>query len=40
MDDFFQNFVISRVTEILIASNYSVGMYLPYILKGVKKKLF
>ena len=33
MGDFLQIFVISRKTEILIESNYWLGMYVPCILK-------
>ena len=32
MDDFFLIFIISRNTQILIESNYRLGMYVPYIL--------
>ena len=33
MGDIFQIFVISRNTEMVIESNYSLGMYVPHTLK-------
>ena len=35
MSDLFQIFVISRSAEILIESNFWLGMYVPYILKSM-----
>ena len=35
-DDFFQIFVISRSAEILIKSNFPLGMYMPCILSQLK----
>ena len=35
--DFFQIFIISRSTEILIRSNFFLGMYVPYILNWIWK---
>ena len=33
MGDFFQIFVVSRITEIPMETNYWLGMYVQYILK-------
>ena len=38
MDDFFLICLISRNTEILIELNYWLKIYVPYILKKMKKK--